>query len=260
MYTSQPGVRIVSGEAVALELPHAGLGTRTFAALIDYALQWVVFFILLTITLSAGGDDAAIAAAVVVELVLVFAGYPILFQWLGRGRTIGKLCLGLRAVRDDGGPLSFRQAVILGLTGLVLEKPGLLPPLSTAVGMIAIGTSKSSKRIGDHLAGTFVLNERVGSRAEVLVPPMYQIPWALQGWAAALDLTRLDDGLALSVRQFVTRANALTPAARYALETQLANQVMAVIAPPPPAPIPASVLLVTVLAERRRRADQRFYR
>jgi uncharacterized RDD family membrane protein YckC len=246
---------IVSGEAVLLDLPRAQLGSRTIAALIDLVLQYIAFLLLLLLDVTLSGDDAALAAVFVLEIILVFAGYPILFEWLSRGRTIGKIVMGLRVVRDDGGPIGFRQAFVRGLTGLVLEKPGLLGPITTALGMIVLASSSASKRIGDHLAGTFVLNERVGTRASALTSPVFAVPWELQGWAMALDLTRLDDQLALSVRQFVTRANQLTPGARFALESELANRVIAVIAPPPPVPLPASMLLTTVLAERRRRAE-----
>jgi uncharacterized RDD family membrane protein YckC len=253
--SDQQGYVIVSGEAVALHLPRAGVGSRTIAALIDLALQYLAFTVLLLLDLTLSGDEAAFAAVLVLEIVLVFAGYPILFEWLTRGRTVGKMVLGLRVVREDGGPIGLRQALVRGLTGLVLEKPGLLGPITTALGMIVLASSESSKRIGDHLAGTFVVNERVGTRARALAPPMFQVPWELQGWAAALDLTRLDDQLALSVRQFVTRATQLTTGARVSLENDLANRLLAVIAPPPPMPLPASAVLITVLAERRRRAD-----
>ena len=64
----------------------------------------------------------------IIEVVLVFAGYPILMEWLTRGRTLGKIWLGLRVVRDDGGPIGFRQALVRGLAGLLIEKPGLLVP------------------------------------------------------------------------------------------------------------------------------------
>jgi uncharacterized RDD family membrane protein YckC len=253
--SAAPYAQIVSGEAVALDLPRAGVGSRTIAALIDFAVQLLAVFLLAIIDGFASGDDAVLAALVVVELVLVFAGYPILFEWLGRGRTLGKLWLGLRVVRDDGGPIGFRQAFVRGLTGLVMEKPGLLGPVTTALGLIVMASSESSKRIGDHLAGTFVVNERVGTRATALVAPPLFVPWQLQGWAMSLDLTRFDDQLALSVRHFVTRANDMTFAARVSLENDLANRVLAVVAPPPPMPVPPSAVLMTVLAERRRRAD-----
>lgn len=246
---------IVSGEAVALDLPRAGLGSRTIATLIDLAVQFVALFILLIVDANLSGDDAALAAVAIVELVLVFAGYPVLLEWLARGRTLGKMAMGLRVVRDDGGPIGLRQALVRGVTGLVLEKPGLLGPITIALGMFVLGSSPSSKRVGDHLAGTFVVNERTGTRAGALAAPPFWVPYELQGWAMSLDLTRFDDRLALSVRQFVTRAAELNPAARYALENDLANRVAAVIAPAPPTVLPAHLLLTTVLAERRRRAD-----
>jgi len=257
---TSPRLGIVAGEAVAIELPRAGLGSRTIAASIDLVLQFVALIIALMVDSTLAGDDAALAAAVIVELVLILAGYPILSEWLGHGRTLGKLAMGLRVVRDDGGPIAFRQAFTRGLTGLVMEKPGLLGPITTALGMITLASSPASKRIGDHLAGTFVINERVGTRATALTPPAHVVPWQLQAWAAALDLTRLDDHLALSVRQFVARANELDPGARFMLENDLANRVAAVIAPPPPFPIAAPTLLVTVLAERRRRAEWSLHR
>jgi uncharacterized RDD family membrane protein YckC len=252
MGTSTGG--LITGEGVALELSRAGLGSRMVAAAIDLAVQFAAVIIALIIDASVSGDAAIGAALIIVELVLILAGYPIVFEWLSRGRTLGKLAMGLRVVRDDGGPIGLRQALVRGLVGLVLEKPGLIAPISTAVGMITLGVSPASKRIGDYLAGTFVVNERTGTRPSALAAVALQVPPGLEGWAAALDLTRLDDQLALSVRQFVLRAHELHPAARDALGESLRLQVAAVIAPPPPYPLPTWAILITVLAERRRRS------
>ncbi len=38
--------------------------------------------------------------------------------------------MGLRVVRDDGGPIRFRQALTRTLVGVAAEVPGLLPPLT----------------------------------------------------------------------------------------------------------------------------------
>jgi uncharacterized RDD family membrane protein YckC len=247
---------VVSGEGVAFDLPRAGLGSRIVATVVDLALQFVALLVLVLIDASVGGgaDDAAITAVVIVELVLVLAGYPILCEWLTRGRTVGKAWLGLRVVRDDGGPIGFRPALVRGLASLVLEKPGVaLGGLGAALGLIVAGCSARDKRIGDLLAGTFVLNERAGTSRRPELPQWGVPPW-LQPWAAALDLTRLDDRLALSVRQFVTRAPTMTPAAQDALGAQLRHAVLAVVAPPPPPNTPTPDVLIAVLAERRRRA------
>lgn len=248
---------IVSGEGVALNLERAGLGSRVVAASLDFVVQMVALIVVILLdTLLVEGEEAMLTALVLVELVLVLAGYPIIFEWLTRGRTLGKMALGLRVVRDDGGPIGFRQALVRGLSGLLLEKPGLIAPFGTAIGMGLIAFSASSKRLGDMMAGTFVVRERAGAKAS-LTPAQYSVPVALQPWAMSLDLSALNDQLALGVRQFVQRAAGFTPATRDALGEDFRAQVLARISPPPPPGVPTPLILTTVLAERRRRADLR---
>lgn len=229
---------LVSGEGVRLALSPAGVGSRTIAALIDAVLQAAAYLILLLIDIAIAGraDEAAIRAVLIVEIVLVLAGYPIVMEWATRGRTIGKLCLGLRVVRDDGGPISLRHAVVRGLAGMLLEKPGLIPPFTTIAGLVTISVSGREKRIGDMMAGTVVLNER--SAPQALAAPPSWVPVPLQHWVLSLDLHRLDDRLALSVRQFISRAHGMSPQAQLALGDDLLRRVLAVTTPPPP-PAPA---------------------
>lgn len=246
---------VVTGEGVAFDLPRAGIGSRTVATVVDLVLQFLALLGLVVLDGAFGGaDTAALTAVLIVETLLVVAGYPILCEWLGRGRTLGKLWLGLRVVRDDGGPITFRHALVRGLSSLILEKPGIVVPgVGAAAGMITAAANARDKRIGDLLAGTFVLNERAGTSRRPATPAFWVAPW-LQPWAAALDLSRFDDRLALTVRQFVTRAAAMTPPARYALGEDLRRAVLAAITPPPPPGTPTPDLLAAVLAERHRRA------
>jgi uncharacterized RDD family membrane protein YckC len=251
----QPHPAVVSGEGVALDLSRAGVGSRLVATLVDLLVQVILALGLLFVTAQSIGntDSAGVIAVLVVEVVLVVAGYPVLFEWLGRGRTPGKLALGLRVLRDDGGPVAFRHALVRGLSSLVLEKPGLIFPWGAAAGLLTVIFSSQDKRIGDMLAGTFVLNERAGQRGRP-APVPYAVPPPLQAWAATLDLTRVDDRLALSLRQFVTRAWQLPPAAQEQLGGLLRQLVEAVVTPAPPPGTPTPYLLVAVLAERSRRA------
>jgi uncharacterized RDD family membrane protein YckC len=249
------GPGLVSGEGVRLALSAAGVGSRVIAAALDAVIQAVGLFVLILIdaAIASGADSAAVGAVIIVEAVLVLAGYPIVAEWLSRGRTIGKAALGLRVVRDDGGPIGFRQALVRGLAGLILEKPGLLAPLTTIAGVLTISTSAREKRIGDMMAGTVVLNER--SAPQALAPLPTWVPVPLQSWVLTLDLHRLDDRLALSARQFVTRAHSMNLPAQAALGEDLRQRVLAVTAPPPPPGTPTPALLLSVLAERRRRAE-----
>jgi uncharacterized RDD family membrane protein YckC len=247
---------VVSGEGVAIDLDRAGLGTRLPAAIIDLLVQFGLLIVASIVDGAlANGDEDILTAVVLVEVVLVFAGYPIVFEWLSRGKTLGKMAMGLRVVRDDGGPIGFRQALVRGLSSFILEKPGIfLPGLGVSIGVITIGAAQSHKRVGDMMAGTFVVNERAGPKS-ALQPAGWYVPPALYGWAQSLDLSGVDDQLALQVRQFVLRAPQMTPAAQAQLSVQLANRLLTAMAVPPPPGSPPMLVLTTMLAERRRRAD-----
>lgn len=245
---------IVTGEAVGLNLRVASVPSRLIAGGLDLALQFGVLWLLVIVgTAVLSGSDGAIAAALAITLVVaVLIGYPVTMETLTRGRTLGKMAMGLRVVRVDGGPISFRQALVRGLFAGLLERPGILFGLSVWVGVLTMMLSTNGRRLGDLAAGTVVLQERVPTtapRADVVA-----MPPVLAGWAQLLDLGELDDGLALSARQFLARAGQLEPAARAHLGRQLAGAVAAVTMPPPPAGTPEWAYLSAVLAERRRRA------
>jgi uncharacterized RDD family membrane protein YckC len=248
--------QIVTGEAVALELRIAQLPSRVVAAAIDLALMGAGFAVLLAIgvRLLSLGDDAAVSAFVVALVLLVFLGYPLTMETLLRGRTAGKMAMGLRVVRDDAGPITFRQALVRAVIGLALERPGvMLVGLGSALGLLVMLFSATGKRVGDMAAGTVVIQERVAPQ------PVFRpfLPVPLAQWAATLDLTALDDGLALAIRQFLSRAGQLSPAARERLGRQLLEEVLARTTPAPPPGAPGWAVLSATLAERRRREEQR---
>ena len=251
---------VVTGEAVALDLRIAQLPSRLTAAVLDLLVMGVAYTVILLLLLQAGlqsADDALIAGVSVLLIVLVFLGYPVIAETLSRGRTVGKAALGLRVVRDDGGPITFRHALVRGLVGLAIERPGVfLLSVGPAVGMVVSMFSERGKRIGDMAAGTVVLQERMPPRP--LWTPVMPLP--LAWWAPTLDLAGLDDGLALAVRQFLGRAGQLTPAAREALAGELVADVRARTTPEPPPGTPGWAYLTAVLAERRRREEDRALR
>jgi uncharacterized RDD family membrane protein YckC len=215
---------------------------------IDAALQFVLLFGLLMLAMAGATNEAQGATLLILVLVLVGLGYPVLLETLLRGRTVGKLALGLRVVRDDGGPIRFRHAFVRGLVGFVVEKPGLT---SGAAGVLTALLNERGKRLGDFAAGTIVIQERVAAPA----PSHVAMPPPLAGWATTLDLSRLPDDLALSARGYLMRFGELTPTAKEALGARLASAVAAVVTPEPPPGTPHWAYLSAVLAERRRRAE-----
>lgn len=237
---------LVTGEAVVLEIRLAKLASRSLALAIDLTVQ--VGLLVTGALLFSGAvdfvDDALAAALSLVLAVLVVVGYPVVLETATRGRTLGKLALGLRVVREDGGPIGFRHALVRALLAVV--------EIWASFGSIALLASLASakgKRLGDFLAGTVVVRERV----PVHGAPVADMPPPLAAWAATLDLSRVPDDLALAARQFLSRQHELAPEVRRDMGERLAGSLVAVTAPAPPAGAPAWAVLAAVLAERRRR-------
>jgi len=246
------GAPIITGEAVALDLRPAGVATRALAVAIDLVAQATLLFVasLLLFRFALSANSAAYAAISLALTVLVLLGYPVLFETLTRGRTPGKMALGLRVVRDDGGPIRFRHALVRGLIGVVLEKPGFS---FGAIAVITMLASRNGKRVGDMAAGTVVLLERVPVR----VAPPPPMPPALAMWASGLDLSGVGDELALRARQFLTRAPEFDPAVRDRIGAELVAEVGLRTSAPIPPGVPGWAYLSAVLAERRNREMSR---
>ncbi|WP_040406777.1 RDD family protein [Amycolatopsis nigrescens] len=247
----QRETELVTGDAVVLDLRVAALASRGVALALDVLVQLAVFGLFFLALLFGVSDEALFLALTLTLFVLVRVGYPVLFEALSGGRTLGKMALGLRVVRDDGGPIRFRHALSRGLAGVIVDFGPVLA--WSAVGVVVSLASGRSKRVGDHLAGTVVIRDRVPAEdaAPIMMPP------ELAGWAAQLDLSGLPEDLAMAGRQYLGRLGQLRPEARDALGHQLAQDVAARIGVPVPPGAPGWLYLTTVLAERRNREQAR---
>ena len=235
------------GEGVVLDTAAATLGARTASALIDGVTLLTLFtvtFIPLNMFALSALDYAAATALVITHVVGVFVAVPVAVETLTRGRSVGKAALGIRIVRDDGGPIAFRQALSRGLLAFFE-----LWITVGAIALIASVTNQRGKRVGDLLAGTYALQVRASKSQH---SPLEVAP-SLAAWADTIDIRRLPDGLALTVRQFLTRAPGLHPSSRDELGRSLAAELMPFVSPVPPAGTHPEAMLSTVLAVRRDR-------
>ncbi|WP_239133273.1 RDD family protein [Rugosimonospora africana] len=260
------GLRLFSGDAVELDIRIARLGSRALARLIDLVAQIVLTVLVsgllsvIIINVESNPDDAILQAEWIITLVVVLIGYPTLLESRTAGRTLGKLVMGLRVIRDDGGPVRFRHALTRALVGIAVEFPALGTGVALPIGwLISIWTmlvNPLGKRVGDLAAGTIVIHDRTPA-SWGWVPAM---PPQLAGWAATLDLTGLDDDLALTVRHYLARNRELREPARSRLGYALASEVAECTTPEVPPGTPGWAYLAAVLAERNRRSAQRLMR
>ncbi|WP_037885556.1 RDD family protein [Streptomyces sp. NRRL S-646] len=244
---------LVTGEAVALELRPARLPSRALAVLLDLVVAMVVY-VVLTIALvaaTASLDDAAQIAVSIATSVLVLVGGPIAVETLSHGRSLGKLACGLRVVRDDGGPIRFRHALVRGGIGVVE-----IVMTFGVVACIASLVSARGRRLGDVFAGTLVVRERVPAvRTGFLPPPP---PW-LAGRFSGLDLSAVPDGLWLAIRQYLSRMQQLDPQVGGAMAQRLASDLSARTGTPVPQGVPPAAYLAAVVQERQAREARRTF-
>ncbi|GAA4637164.1 hypothetical protein GCM10023196_089860 [Actinoallomurus vinaceus] len=243
---------LVTGEAVALDIRVARLASRALALFIDVLLQlMVLYFCMIFVGLSARVSDSAVTIGLALLMIVgVLVGYPTITETLTRGRTLGKLALGLRVVADDGGPERFRQALVRALAGF-LE----FWTLFGSPALIASLVSPRGKRLGDIFAGTIVIQDRVP--VNVMLGPVAIMPPQLAPWANSLELSRLPDGIAMAARQYLTRFWELAPRVRDEMGRRLADEALGYVSPPPPSGHRPEIVLSAVLAERRHREERR---
>jgi len=245
---------MVTGEAVAVEIIPATVVNRIASGLIDYTVYSLggALSTLVALVLLVGGDlEAALAEnaafiSAVLALVALAWGIviPLLIELLSGGRSLGRMVTGTRVVRDDGGTIRLRHCLVRTLLAVVeIWSTWAVPAVCTSI------VSKRGKRLGDMLAGTYVVRDRHRSSA---APPLLMPP-ELTKWAAGADLHALPGGLSLTARTFLQRASVLTPASRHRLGMELASQVQGYVSPPPPAGTHPERFLAAVLTERRNR-------
>jgi len=237
---------LVTGEAVALDVRPTPFALRVAGGVIDllvYGLGTAGALLVLSLTLGlAGADTATSTTTLLVTVVVGLVLAPMLVEGLSGGRSLGRLAVGARVVRDDGGPISMRHAFIRALMGFV-EIYSTLGGLATIVALLSART----KRLGDMLAGTYSRHERfpMPRRLELAIAP------PLAGWARTADVARLPDPLARRIAQFLRQSSGMLPASRERVAAGLLAEAAAFVHPLPHAPADALLTAIAVLRRER---------
>lgn len=235
---------VIIGEAVALQLQSASVLSRALSRILDLIVYAAVFIALIYLMVEYAGNTAQMQASYVIVLVFAFVALPVAVETLTRGLSPGRLATGTRVVRDDGGSIHFRQALVRGIAGV----PDFLLTAGGLAALTSIFNSRS-KRLGDLLAGTYVVRT---SGAENAITPLLMPP-DLAVWANSVDVRAIPDHLALGGRVFLSRTGTLDDRKRELLGTQLAAELEPYVSPPPPWGTHPERFIAAVLVARRDR-------
>jgi uncharacterized RDD family membrane protein YckC len=161
--------RLLTPENVELRYDVAGVGSRLFAACLDYTFIFISYIALfLAASFAVAGLTRVFGSNpdvremgewigyfyVAVNILLgffAFWGYHIMFELLWNGQSPGKRILGLRAVRQGGLPINVTASLVRNLLRAI--------DVLLLVGVVVMLFDRSSRRLGDLAAGTLVIRE-----------------------------------------------------------------------------------------------------
>jgi uncharacterized RDD family membrane protein YckC len=210
---------ISTPEMVDISYDVARLGTRFQAFAIDSLIQAAVMLLLnLAANLGLASVDYAAsdwyAALVLLFIALIAYGYFLFFEIALKGQTPGKKLMKLRVVRKDGRPADLSSLLVRNLLRVIDS----LPVFYTA-GVLCMFVSRDSRRIGDLAAGTIVVFERRRAELHTILAGRGETPRRVY--------ERLSNEEYAMIRDFLTRREQLTDAARKKLAQQLASALCA---------------------------------
>lgn len=244
----------ITPDAVALDLEVATVGSRGVAYLLDLALFLIVALILGLLQLALlGGEWFQSGLGVSIALLLAFAwqfGYPIGFETLWGGRTLGKAAVGLRVVTVEGAPVGVRHATIRAVTAPVelLLTTGLIASLSSFL-------SRRAQRLGDMAAGTLVVRER-----RIVPEPTaatFHPPAGAEPYVAQVDVSRIDASTYGLVRATLNRRPELRAGEYEQLSAEVATAIAPLVSPQPPPGTHQTAFLQAIAAAVQQRSAAR---
>jgi uncharacterized RDD family membrane protein YckC len=150
-------------EQISLELPLAGIGSRSLALAIDSLLQFALAILtilsLSTLNLLVPGSRGLVRTiGVAVTVFIIFClywGYFALFEIAWNGQTPGKRVAGIRVLKESGRPITPVEAIGRNLVRAIDMLPGFY-----AVGLVCMMLNRRNKRLGDYVAGTVLVHDR----------------------------------------------------------------------------------------------------
>lgn len=240
-----PDVDVVTGDAVTLDFRPVTAMTRGAAYFIDAVLYGAIYigFVVLLVNWFLHNPQVGFIVYLVAMWV-VFLLAPMLIETFSGGKSLGKWVLGIRVVRDDGGPIRWQHAMLRAVMGVA--------ELWSNVGVVALLVSVGNaqgKRVGDMLAGTMVISDR--GKPLVLWRPPYQVP--LRSWAVGADVDRLPARLEHQFRQLVTRHDKLSPQGWNEVAAAVVREAAPFLYPAPPVGAHPYDVMVAVLEQRMHR-------
>ena len=180
-------------EGVEIKLRMAGPYARVLAYALDFMIRIAVIIIAgLLIGLLGfllGSNVSTGLYGLMMFLVTFF--YYVIFEAGKRGASPGKRIMGLRVVDSSGAPITFGQSFIRNM----LRFADMMPLFGYGIGLTCTLLTRRFQRLGDLLANTVVVYDRLPVMNTGVLPPV------LSSEAPGIPLTREEQAALAGFRE-----------------------------------------------------------
>ena len=138
----------------------ASLGHRIGAALLDAAIMYMYFVVVLIFSGLLFNDTMEMFRTILIIAAIPFMFYHLLFEYYMNGQTPGKKILKIQVVKTDGSSAGFIEYLIRWLFRVIdMQFLG-------AVAIITYLINEKGQRLGDIVAGTTVISLQPTNRSK----------------------------------------------------------------------------------------------
>ena len=215
-------ILVVTPENISFRYQLAGPFRRLPAFLVDFAIRVALVlglrFILLTSLFSLVSPGLGQALLLTAWFVVSWF-YGALFETYFSGQTPGNWLMGLRVLTIDGRPIDGMQAVLRN----VLRAADMFPPPACLTGRVVASLNRRYQRLGDIVAGTFVIVEE---RSRLAGVARFTDQRAIALAAMLPTDVQINRGLARCLISYVDRRRTLSAQQRREIAAHLAQSLL----------------------------------
>ena len=155
-------IKISTSQHIDIDFEIAGLAERIWARMIDLAIFFLLFLLLLGI--QAYIEISKIDNNIPIIIYIILASlYPFLMEVFYNGQSIGKKVLKIKVISLDGNQPTLGQYAIRWISRLID-----FTVTFNAAGLVCVAMSDKNQRIGDILANTTVIKTKPRTQFEDL--------------------------------------------------------------------------------------------
>ncbi|MFT4522697.1 MAG: putative RDD family membrane protein YckC [Bacteroidia bacterium] len=186
-------IEITTTQNVVIQFALANLLDRIIAFIIDAVMLFFYYRLAATYFL----NDESTTAVFILTIPMYF--YTLIFESLFQGRTIGKMVVGIKVIKVDGGQpgfIDFFNRWSVRFLDIILSMG--------SVAMISIGTSEKNQRIGGKISDTMVIKLRGGNQ-QYSLNDILNISKSAEYVPKYPEITQFNEGQMLHLKKLVVR-------------------------------------------------------